>query len=57
MSGTNLYRALVSAGVEENLATAAASDFDDMSTALQELKIVSRITLVVVIAVLVRTFF
>lgn len=52
MNGTNLYRALVSAGAEEMVATKAADDDSGMLVTLAELKITSRLTLGVVIALL-----
>lgn len=52
MNGTNLYRALVSAGADEQLAKEAASDNSEIVVTLAELKITSRLTLGLVIALL-----
>ena len=52
MNGTNLYRALISAGAEERLAKEAANDNSEIVVTLAELKITSRLTLGLVIAIL-----
>ena len=52
MKGTNLYRALVSAGADEQLAKEAANDNSETVVTLAELKITSRLTLGLVIALL-----
>jgi hypothetical protein len=52
MNGTNLYRALISAGAEELVATKAADDNSEMVVTLAELKITSRLTLGLVVALL-----
>ena len=52
MNGTNLYRALVSAGADEQLAKEAANDNSETVVTLAELKITSRLTLGLVIALL-----
>ena len=52
MNGTNLYRALISAGAEEQVAKQAADDNSEMMVTLAELKITSRLTLGLVIALL-----
>ena len=52
MNGTNLYRALVPAGADEHLAKEAANDNSEIVIALAELKITSRLTLGLVIALL-----
>lgn len=52
MNGTNLYRALVSAGADEQLAKEAANDNSEAVVTLAELKITSRLTLGLVIALL-----
>ena len=52
MNGTNLYRALISAGAEEQVAKQAADDNSEMMITLAELKITSRLTLGLVIALL-----
>ena len=50
MNGTNLYRALISAGAEEQVAKQAADDNSQMVVTLAELKITTRLTLGLVIA-------
>lgn len=52
MNGTNLYRALISAGADEQVAKEAANDNSEMMVTLAELKITSRLTLGLVIALL-----
>lgn len=52
MNGTNLYRALISAGAEEQVAKQAADDNSEMMVTLAELKITTRLTLGLVIALL-----
>lgn len=52
MNGTNLYRALISAGADERVAKEAANDNGKMAVTLVELKITSRLTLGLVIALL-----
>ena len=52
MNGTNLYRALISAGAEEQVAKQAADDNSEMVVTLAELKITTRLTLGLVIALL-----
>ena len=52
MNGTNLYRALISAGAEEQVAKQAADDNSEIMITLAELKITSRLTLGLVIALL-----
>lgn len=52
MNGTNLYRALISAGADEMVATKAADDNSRMVVTLAELKITNRLTLGLVIALL-----
>ena len=52
MNGTNLYRALISAGAEEMVATKAADDNSEIMVTLAELKITSRLTLGLLIALL-----
>ena len=52
MNGTNLYRALISAGAEEQVAKPAADDNFKMVITLAELKITNRLTLGLVIALL-----
>ncbi len=52
MNGTNLYRALISAGADEQVAKEAANDNSEMVVTLAELKITSRLTLGLVIALL-----
>ena len=52
MNGTNLYRALISAGAEEQVAKQAADDNSRMVVTLAELKITTRLTLGLVIALL-----
>ena len=52
MNGTNLYRALVSSGANEQLAKEAANDNSEMMITLAELKVTSRLTLGLVIALL-----
>ena len=52
MNGTNLYRALISAGAEEMVAKQAADDNSEIMITLAELKITSRLTLGLVIALL-----
>ena len=52
MNGTNLYRALISAGAEEQVAKQAADDNTEMMVTLAELKITTRLTLGLVIALL-----
>ena len=52
MNGTNLYRALISAGANEQLAKEAANDNSEIMVTLAELKITSRLTLGLVIALL-----
>ena len=59
MNSTNLYRALISAGAEEMVATKAADDNSEVVVTLAELKITGRLTLGLVIALLLlelRTF-
>ena len=59
MNGTNLYRALISAGADEMVATKAADDSSEMAVTPAELKITSRLTLGLVTALLLldlRTF-
>ena len=51
-NGANLYRALISAGAEEQVAKQAADDNSRMVVTLAELKITSRLTLGLVIALL-----
>ena len=53
MNGTNLYRALVSAGATEQLAKEAANDNSEMMITLAELKVTSRLTLGLVLVLLV----
>ena len=52
MNGTNLYRALISAGADEQVAIEAANDSSEMVVTLAELKITSRLTLGLVVALL-----
>ncbi len=52
MNGTNLYRALISAGADEQVAKEAANDNSEIVVTLAELKITSRLTLGLVIALL-----
>ena len=52
MNGTNLYRALISAGAEEQVAKQAADDNSEMVVTLAELKITTRLTLGLVVALL-----
>lgn len=52
MNGTNLYRVLISAGAEEQVAKQAADDNSRMVVTLAELKITTRLTLGLVIALL-----
>ena len=52
MNGTNLYRALISAGADEQVAKEAANDNSGIVVTLAELKITSRLTLGLVIALL-----
>ena len=52
MNSTNLHRALVSAGADEQVAKEAANDNAQIILALAELKITSRITLGLLIALL-----
>ena len=52
MNGTNIYRALISAGADEQVAKEAANDNSEMMVTLTELKITSRLTLGLVIALL-----
>ena len=52
MNGTNLYRALISAGADEQVAKEAANDSSEMVVTLAELKITSRLTLGLVVALL-----
>ena len=52
MNGTNLYRALISARANEQLAKEAANDNSEIMVTLAELKITSRLTLGLVIALL-----
>ena len=57
MSGTALYRALISAGADENQAKEAADDIDAIKTALTEIKISNRILIVLIIGLIIRSFF
>ena len=52
MTSTNLYRALVSAGADEQVAKEAANDSSAIVITLTELKITNRLTLGLVIALL-----
>ena len=52
MNGTNLYRALISAGADEQVAKEAANDNSEIVVTLAELKITSRLTLGLVVALL-----
>ena len=52
MNGTNLYRALISAGADEQVAKEAANDNAEMVVTLAELRITSRLTLGLVITLL-----
>ena len=52
MNSTNLYRALISAGADEQVAKEAANDNAQVILALAELKITNRIILGLVIATL-----
>ncbi len=57
MSGTALYRALINAGSNEELAKEAAMEIDDMKNILIEVRISVRIIIVilfVVIGILVK---
>ena len=57
MSGTALYRALISAGADEARAKEAADDMDMIKVSLAEVKITNRILVVLVLAVLIKSFF
>ncbi len=52
MNSTNLYRALIPAGADEQVAKEAANDNTEMVITLTELKITTRLTLGLVIALL-----
>ena len=52
MNSTNLYRALVSAGADGQVAKEAANDNAQIILTLAELKITSRITIGLLIALL-----
>ena len=54
MSGTALYRALRSANADDELATQAAKEVDDMRSILVELRTTNRILIVLVLAILAQ---
>ncbi len=61
MSGTALYRALVSAGAPEDQAQEAAGAVDDQLKEINEklvrLDILSKISTALILAVLIKSFF
>jgi len=57
MSGTALYRALVSTGAPTDEAKEAASEIDEMKTILVELRISNRILIALVLASFIKSFF
>ena len=64
MSGTALYRALIEAGASQETAKEAAAEIDtlgkdisEIKIMLAELRITSRIMIVLVVAILVKSFF
>ena len=64
MSGTALYRALVHAGAPEEEAKEAAAEIDtlekdisEIKIMLAELRITNRIMIVLLIAILIKSFF
>ena len=64
MSGTPLYRALVHAGAPEEEAKEAAAEIDmlekdisEIKIMLAELRIMVRVLVVLVVAILIKSFF
>ncbi len=64
MSGTALYRALVHAGAPEEEAKEAAAEIDtlekdisEIKIMLAELRIMVRVLVVLVVAILIKSFF
>ncbi len=64
MSGTALYRALIEAGASQETAKEAAAEIDtlgkdisEIKIMLAELRITNRIIIVLVVAILIKSFF
>ncbi len=53
MSGTALYKALKSANADDDLATTAANEVDDINTRLTRIETMGKINIAVNVAVLV----